>query len=177
MSGGGGLLPSTVWLVILSYLVLELSHEHLNWCNYLGNYVHWICNDEPLCKILLQQRWGKVAQWAANLQVWVVCGKQRCLADINYLMDDSLLFNDLANPREFQFSGLRITIWDQVGPTRIPQKRGAPLGAEGSECINKMRPEKKEFQRSKVQVAIFFGSSTWRPNQLENIQKSLLVKP
>ena len=54
MSGGGGLLPSTVWLVILSYLVLELSHEHLNWCRILALAIKQL--PWQLCSLDLQ-RW------------------------------------------------------------------------------------------------------------------------
>ena len=51
MSGGAGFLPSTVWLAILSYLVLELSHEHLNWCRILAiKQLPW-----QLCSLDLQR--------------------------------------------------------------------------------------------------------------------------
>ena len=73
MSGGAGFLPSTVWLAILSYLVLELSHEHLNWCRILAlaiKQLPWQLRSLDL------QRWTfvqdpfsaemrEVAQWAA----------------------------------------------------------------------------------------------------------------
>ena len=65
MSGGAGFLPSTVWLVILSCLVLELCHEHLNWCGILAiKQLPWqVCSLDlqrwTQCKILFQQRLGK----------------------------------------------------------------------------------------------------------------------